>query len=146
MHKRYKRSEVLTVVLSMEAALLLLSTLWMYVAHIDLMELLILKDGWLLLIGLGVGCLTSLSSFLLTRLSDRFKKRFEWLAAMDELVETTLRPLFAGSSPFDILLIAASSGFCEEVFFRGVLQCQFGIVVSSIVFALLHFPGKKFIF
>ncbi len=146
MHKRFSRSEVLTVVISMEAALLLLSTLWMYLAHIELMELLALKDWKLLLIGVAVGCATSLSSYLITRLGDKLKHRLAWLAAMDELLESTLRPMFANALPIDILLISVSSGFCEEVFFRGILQSQFGLLIASLIFALLHFPGKKFIF
>ncbi len=43
----------------------------------------------------------------------------------------------------DIFLIACISGVGEEVFFRGFLQWQFGIVPASIIFGLIHIWGKK---
>lgn len=46
--------------------------------------------------------------------------------------------------PIDILPIALLSGIGEEFFFRGILQNEIGVIPSSLVFGLLHFPGKDF--
>jgi membrane protease YdiL (CAAX protease family) len=46
--------------------------------------------------------------------------------------------------PIDILPIALLSGIGEEFFFRGILQNEIGIIPSSLIFGLLHFPGKDF--
>ena len=42
-----------------------------------------------------------------------------------------------------IIIIAAASGIGEEIFFRGGLQPILGIVITSILFGLIHFPFKK---
>lgn len=36
-------------------------------------------------------------------------------------------------------VIAAFVAFSEEVLFRGIIQTEFGIIVSSIIFALVHY-------
>lgn len=146
MQQQYKRSFVLTAVLATEAALLLVATIWMNVARLDLGPLLRLENPAQILIGLAIGLTTSLSSLSLTWLSRRFKKALAWLNSMDDLLEKHLKPLFGKVNPLDILLISLASGFCEEVFFRGVLQMQFGLVPASIIFALFHFAGPKYTF
>ncbi len=47
--------------------------------------------------------------------------------------------IFQNRSVFHIVIISALVAFCEEVLFRGVIQTHFGLVVSSIIFALIHF-------
>lgn len=45
----------------------------------------------------------------------------------------------------EIITLAGLSGFSEELFFRGAVQSQWGIVPATLVFALLHMgPGKQF--
>jgi membrane protease YdiL (CAAX protease family) len=39
---------------------------------------------------------------------------------------------------FDIFIISAMAGFCEEILFRGVLQPMLGIWLTSFIFILLH--------
>ena len=46
----------------------------------------------------------------------------------------------------DLALISVTSGFCEEIFFRGLLQVKLGIILASIAFGMLHFPGLKYWF
>jgi membrane protease YdiL (CAAX protease family) len=38
----------------------------------------------------------------------------------------------------DIVLLSATAGFAEEMFFRGLLQSYIGIIGSAVVFGLLH--------
>ena len=44
-----------------------------------------------------------------------------------------------------IILLALCSAISEEVFFRGVLQTEFGLVVSSVAFGLLHPFGIAYV-
>lgn len=46
--------------------------------------------------------------------------------------------LFADRSIMHIFFIAALSGFCEELFFRGVIQEWLGVMGTSILFVLVH--------
>ncbi|QED48467.1 CPBP family intramembrane glutamic endopeptidase [Cytobacillus dafuensis] len=47
--------------------------------------------------------------------------------------------IFRNRSVIHIAFIAAIVAFCEELLFRGVIQTHFGLVVSSIVFAVVHY-------
>lgn len=59
-------------------------------------------------------------------------------------LEQTIADLLSGLSPADALGLALLSGFAEEVFFRGAVQGAWGILVATILFALLHTgPGKE---
>jgi hypothetical protein len=70
--------------------------------------------------------------------------RVESFKAFNQLVYEIMGPLFAHSKMIDIALIAAASGFCEEVFYRGVLQTEFGIIIASLIFGICHFAGMQF--
>lgn len=47
--------------------------------------------------------------------------------------------LFQNKSFWQIAGIAAMVAISEEVLFRGVIQTHFGLVISSIIFALIHY-------
>lgn len=47
--------------------------------------------------------------------------------------------IFQNRSVLHIVFISAIVAFCEEVLFRGIIQTHFGLVVSSAIFALIHF-------
>jgi uncharacterized protein len=47
--------------------------------------------------------------------------------------------IFQNLSFFHIVILSATVAVVEELVFRGVFQVHFGIVVASIIFALLHF-------
>lgn len=54
--------------------------------------------------------------------------------------------LVDGSSRSDLVLLAVFSGIGEEVFFRGAVQPEFGIVIASLAFGLLHVgPDRRFL-
>ncbi|WP_236784408.1 CPBP family intramembrane glutamic endopeptidase [Alteribacter salitolerans] len=40
---------------------------------------------------------------------------------------------------FHILIISLTVAVCEEILFRGVIQTSFGIIIASVIFALIHF-------
>jgi uncharacterized protein len=146
MQHSYSRSLVLNCVVWGEALLLLFATIWIHLAHIDLVPSLTLKDPGPLFLGAILGALMSLSSMFLAKQAVKYKDRFKFLASFDEMVSSMLQPLFKDVTPIDIGLIALSSGFCEEIFFRGVLQTQFGLVIAAIIFGLVHFAGPKYMF
>ena len=58
------------------------------------------------------------------------------------LYRTTLRPLFADVRLSDVVVISIAAGVGEELFFRGALQPEIGLVPASIVFGLLHMGGR----
>ncbi len=81
--------------------------------------------------GLGIARLTRFTVY-----------RFSW--ARDLHIE--LRGLLGPLSSTDVLAFAVFSAVAEEMFFRGALQPLLGVVLTSVVFGLLHMaPGKKFI-
>ncbi|TMU86719.1 CPBP family intramembrane metalloprotease [Bacillus sp. BHET2] len=47
--------------------------------------------------------------------------------------------IFTNRGIGEIALLALFISFSEEVLFRGVVQFHFGLIVSSIIFALIHF-------
>jgi len=46
--------------------------------------------------------------------------------------------IFQSRSVFEIIGLTLLIAFCEEVLFRGIIQTHFGIIVGSIIFALVH--------
>lgn len=57
---------------------------------------------------------------------------------MRRVLETVLVPFSRALAPTDVVVIALLSGVSEELFFRGVLLAEIGLVGSSLVFGLLH--------
>lgn len=47
--------------------------------------------------------------------------------------------IFRSPSLFQIAFITMLVAFSEEILFRGVIQTHFGLIVSSIIFALVHY-------
>lgn len=61
--------------------------------------------------------------------------------ALENSIATTLGPLTAA----EIVTLAVLSGFSEELFFRGAVQSQWGIVPATVLFAVLHMgPGREY--
>lgn len=46
--------------------------------------------------------------------------------------------LFKNLHPFHILILTAMIGISEEILFRGVLQSQFGLIIASLLFIVVH--------
>lgn len=85
-----------------------------------------------LLWGAAVGLVVVAGSWLFTERS----------AAGARLARAMAEPLRGLSVP-DALLLAAASGFAEELFFRGALQPRVGLVVASVLFGALHFAPRR---
>ena len=55
------------------------------------------------------------------------------------LRDEIIKPLADELGPFSALLLACFAGFGEELFFRGMMQVEIGVLVTNFLFALLHF-------
>ncbi|SDN38109.1 CPBP family intramembrane glutamic endopeptidase [Alkalicoccus daliensis] len=56
--------------------------------------------------------------------------------------------IFKNMHPLQIVFFSIIVGFSEELLFRGVIQTEFGIVIASLIFALIHirYLGNVFLF
>jgi len=65
---------------------------------------------------------------------------------MREIADELAPRLVDGVSRRDLLLLSLFSGVGEEALFRGAVQPEFGIVVASIVFGLVHVgPDRRYL-
>ena len=64
---------------------------------------------------------------------------FGWARQLEEEFSILLSPLTTA----DALILASTSGFVEELFFRATLQPVFGLWVTSLAFGLLHYPVNR---
>ena len=55
----------------------------------------------------------------------------------------SLASVYAGTGAAQIVFGGVTAACGEELFFRGFLQQEFGIVVASLLFMLAHFGGKE---
>lgn len=133
----FSRSAIVSIEVGVEASLLIIATIWIWVTNLDLRPLIIIKDAWPIALGIGLGVLMNLSSLVLARLISKFKGRLKYFADLDAFVLTSHRKMYKEVTPLDIFLLAFSSGFCEEIFFRGVLQSQLGLVPAAVIFCVL---------
>jgi len=58
------------------------------------------------------------------------------------------KKIFRGRSIPHIFILCLLIAFCEELLFRGVIQTNFGLIVASVIFAVLHvrYLAKKLLF
>jgi len=138
------RVTVMNVTIILEAVLLLIAAVWIQLAHLSLaQEFVANKRAFILGILAGLG--TASSGFILLFIGKLFQDNLQWISALRKIVMEEVQPLFAELTLLDILLVALSSGFCEEVFFRGVMQAQIGYLPTSILFGLFHCPSLRHI-
>ena len=93
--------------------------------------------GVCVLIGLGAAVvLAGLNFFVLCGAPDVAAIR-----SVRRLYVEALKPLFGGLGPVGIVTISLAAGLGEELFFRGVLQPELGLVAASVIFGTLHTGG-----
>ncbi len=111
---------------------------WMGLARGGLaLDQLLTPGRWWLELAWGVG--TGLALVGLWELGRRT------LGAARDL-ERHLAGVLSGLPTPDALALALISAFAEELFFRGAVQGSLGIVVATVLFALLHTgPGRTFL-
>jgi membrane protease YdiL (CAAX protease family) len=87
---------------------------------------------WLIGIGFGLGMVPVV--LLIEALASALGMTAD--ADVERLTEQLLGSLF--TTPLGILTIGLSAGLGEETLFRGAVQPRFGLVLTSIFFALIH--------
>ncbi len=56
---------------------------------------------------------------------------------------TRVSNVFQDTNWYQAIIIGLISGTAEELFFRGILQEQFGIIFASLIFGLFHISDKE---
>jgi membrane protease YdiL (CAAX protease family) len=141
-NKTIDRVVILNVTIVVEAVLLLVATFWSQLAEIPLLPLFV-ADQQSLITGVVAGFGIAASGFALLWLAKQFASSSKWLAELRTIVLDEVAPLFTTLTIPDIILVAVASGFCEEVFFRGVIQSQFGVFGAAAFFAIFHCPSLR---
>lgn len=136
--KPINRVTLLNITIFLEAFLLLAATLWSQLADVELGKQLVFNYRHML-IGAGAGVAMALGGYWLFLLS----RNVPLFAQLRDIIENRLIPMLGDLQPFDLIVLALVSGFCEEVFFRGVIQRQFGLPIAAIAFGLMHDPSLR---
>lgn len=132
------RSLIFNLTAALEGALLLAAAVWIYFAHIPLLQHMQFSPHACLIgffVSLGT---TAFSVFALT-----LGKGLPVLRELKKMSDEVLAPMVEILGYFDILFISLVSGFCEEVLFRGVVQAQIGLLPASLFFGLFHDPTLR---
>lgn len=71
---------------------------------------------------------------------------YRLLPVLRTIAEELAPRLLEGASRGTLVLISVLSGVGEEVFFRGAVQQEFGLVVASILFGVVHVgPDRRYL-
>ena len=71
---------------------------------------------------------------------------YRFLPTLREISEELAPRLVDGAASTSLVLVAIFSGVGEEAFFRGALQQEFGLVVASVLFGLVHIgPDRRYL-
>ena len=91
-------------------------------------------------LSLALGALTPVVTVSLGLLAYRL------LPVLREVAEELAPRLVDGASGGSLILISVFSGVGEEAFFRGVVQQEFGLVVASVAFGVVHVgPDRRYL-
>lgn len=127
--------------LAASAILLAASAVWSMARGIDLVEA-IRPSSTALMQGVGAGLALALTLPLVTAPWARRVLLLRGLKRAWDALESGLGP---GLRIREVLVLAVCSGIAEEIFFRGVLLPELGLVVSSALFGLLHPLGIAYV-
>jgi len=90
-----------------------------------------------IVVNLGLGFGFALAFHLFTRVT---YARFEWSKRLTDWLVEELGHITVG----DALFLALLSGIGEELLFRGAMLSSWGLPISTVIFALVHWaPNKK---
>ncbi len=141
------RKNIIFILFAQEIGLLVISALWLFFRNANSFSIhgisalydLNLFKGWAvnfqsLVYSIAAGLVLLLLSLIIIFTYEPFRKSLE---AIDNLILNKIKMV-------DAFPIAVLSGLGEEIFFRGILQEETGILWSSVIFALLHIPGTTY--
>jgi membrane protease YdiL (CAAX protease family) len=142
MPPKLDRVFIFNVTIVIEAFLLLGAIFWTYLNDQQLLPLFHCRQRSILM-GVFAGLLCASSGFITLGIGRLSGNRWQWIEQMRIFVLNELAPIFSTLTFVDILIIAATTGFCEEVFFRGVLQSQLGLPATALLFGFFHCPSVR---
>ncbi len=119
-----------------EGALFIFSLVWIWIRKLPTLHHIKPSLG-ALFVGIMVGSFVLFSNFIFY-----FLDAFLFGGKFKRIMEKEIYPIFARVSLLEIIGIALFSGVCEELFFRGVLMTEFGVLISSIAFGGMHTLGR----
>lgn len=128
-----KRGNLVPLVIFSELALAVIALVWGYLRELNI-ELGVNMHS--ILLGVVATLIPlSLNLLLFGKPADTKNYLKQFAVFRDEIAT----PLVVGLGGQQILLVSVLAGIGEELLFRGVIQSEFGIHVSVLLFALLHF-------
>lgn len=127
---KLKRRDIVVVGVLLEGLLVAFYLAWVYFAD---HQMIAKPNLQLILLGFFLSMPIFLINFIFFKLCiDRFPSFLEFR-------DTIVQPLAKELDYRSAFVISLAAAFGEELFFRGVLQEELGLIISSILFALLHF-------
>ena len=125
--------ELLGVALAGELLLVLLALVW---ARYRGLPLNVGAGPWIRDVGAGVLAATAFAVVNYWLLC--YAPALRAVRAVRRVYRDLLRPLFAEIGALEVVVISLAAGIGEELFFRGALQPEVGLIPASLVFGLLH--------
>jgi CAAX protease family protein len=132
--RTFSRSRIIRLETTLAVALLIAAFLWSWIRGMGLAGHLY-ASGSDLVIGLASASLLCLS---LPFFTSTWASGVLLLREMKGVWDDLLTPFGKSLSLAEIAALAALSGISEEIFFRGAVQGEIGIVGASLLFGLLH--------
>ncbi len=130
---RYTRNRILILSFLLEGVLALVFFIW---AKYRGFEFSPMPQAW----ELGYGIAFAIPLFILNLiLFGSEDSRFAFLRSCFEFKDQVVRPLAQTLDVGSSIAVALCAGIGEELFFRGVVQTEYGLFAASVSFSLLHF-------
>ncbi len=131
-------SFVFRSILLIQGAILVIAVLWGLLRKIPWWTELIFDYSvfWGVILGFGLAFLNQGAY----KVASKFR-----VANIEWILSQVFHPLFKNIKLSEIVVISLLSGFCEESLFRGVLQQEWGLLISSLIFGLLHTGDRRLI-
>ncbi len=131
-------SRILLVALAGEGVLAVIAVLWAWVRQVPLAAG---APGPAVAIGLAAALALAIVNYALLRFATDV-----WpVTSVRELYRTLLRPLFARVDAGTIVGVSLAAGVGEELFFRGAVQGELGLLVASLAFGAAHVGSMRFV-
>lgn len=125
--------ELLGVALAGELLLVLLALVW---ARYRGFPLNVGAGPWIRDVGAGVLAATAFAIVNYWLLC--YAPALRVVRAVRRVYRDLFKPLFAEIGALEVVVISLAAGIGEELFFRGVLQPEVGLIPASLVFGVLH--------
>jgi membrane protease YdiL (CAAX protease family) len=129
-----RSSRIVRLEATLAGSLLASAFLWSWLRELGLWQRLAITVNDLV-IGLVAASILCLS---LPFLTSTWASRVLLLREMKGVWDDILTPLGKSLTLQEITIIAILSGLSEEIFFRGALQAEVGIVAAALAFGVLH--------